>query len=45
MEQTGCSKTLAYKIQATGNYPEDNIQHSEHGKRLKSRNTGLLARS
>jgi hypothetical protein len=27
MEQTECSETLAYKIQAPGNYPEENIQH------------------
>ena len=27
MEQTEYSKTLAYKIQTPGNYPEENIQH------------------
>jgi len=27
MEQTECSETSAYKIQAPGNYPEGNIQH------------------
>jgi len=37
MEQTECSKTSAYKIQMPGNYPEENIQHIEHGKSLKSR--------
>ena len=37
MEQTGCSETLAYKIQTPGNYTEESIQHSEHGKSLKSR--------
>jgi hypothetical protein len=37
MEQTECSETLAYKIQAQGNYPEENIRHSEHGESLKSR--------
>jgi rhodanese-related sulfurtransferase len=37
MEQTECSETLAYKIQTPGNYPEESIQHSEHGKSLKSR--------
>jgi len=36
MEQTECSKTLAYKIQMPGNYPES-VQHSEHGESLKSR--------
>jgi len=27
----------AYKIQTPGNYPEESIQRSEHGKSLKSR--------
>jgi len=27
----------AYKIQTLGNYPEENIQHTEHGESLKSR--------
>jgi len=26
MEQTECSKTLAYKIQMPGNYPEESIE-------------------
>jgi hypothetical protein len=37
MEQTECSETSAYKIQPPGNYPEEDIQHSEHGESLKSR--------
>jgi hypothetical protein len=37
MEQTVCSETSAYKIQMLGNCPEENLQHSEHGKSLKSR--------
>ena len=37
MEQTECSETSAYKIQTPGNYPEENIQHTEHGVSLKSR--------
>jgi hypothetical protein len=37
MEQTECSETLAHKIQTPGNYPEENIQHTEHGESLKSR--------
>jgi len=37
MEHTQCSKTLAYKIQTQGNYPEESRQHSEHGESLKSR--------
>jgi len=28
---------IAYKIQTRGSYPEESIQHSEHGKSLKSR--------
>jgi len=27
----------AYKIQTLGNYPEESIKHTEHGKSLKSR--------
>jgi len=37
MEETECSKTSAYKIQMPGNYPEENIQHTERGESLKSR--------
>ena len=37
MEQTECSETSAFKIQTPGNYPKEIIQHSEHGKNLKSR--------
>jgi len=37
MEQTECSETLAYKIQMPGNYPEESVQHSEHGESVKSR--------
>jgi hypothetical protein len=37
-DRTECSGTLAYKIQTPGNYPEETIQHTEHGKILKSRN-------
>jgi hypothetical protein len=42
IEQTECSETSAYKIQTPGNYPEENIQHTEHGESLKSRNIKLL---
>jgi len=28
-DQTECSETLAYKIQAPGNHPEENIQKSD----------------
>jgi hypothetical protein len=34
---TECSETSAYKIQTPGNYPEENVQHKEHGESLKSR--------
>jgi hypothetical protein len=37
IEQTECSETLADKIQRPGSYPEESIQHSEHGESLKSR--------
>jgi hypothetical protein len=37
MEQTDCFEKSAYKIQTPGNYPEENIQHTEHGESLKSR--------
>jgi hypothetical protein len=37
MEQTECSEMWAYKIQTLENYPEESIQHSEHGESLKSR--------
>ena len=29
MEQTECSETTAYKIQAPGNYPEEKIQQTK----------------
>ena len=34
---TECSETSAYKIETQRNYPEESIQHSEHGGSLKSR--------
>jgi len=37
MEETECSETSAYNIQAPGNCPEESIQHSEQGENLKSR--------
>jgi hypothetical protein len=37
MERTECFETSAYKIQTPGHYPEENIQHTEHGESLKSR--------
>ena len=37
MEQTERSETSAYKIHTPGNYPEESIQHSAHGKSLKWR--------
>jgi hypothetical protein len=40
VEQIECSETLAYKIQMPGNYPEENIQRTEHGKSFKSKMLG-----
>jgi hypothetical protein len=37
MKMEQCSETSAYKIQTPGNYPEGNIQHTEHGESLKLR--------
>jgi len=34
---TECSETSAYKIPTPWSYPEESIQHSEHGESLKSR--------
>ena len=28
---TECSETSVYTIQTSGNYPEESVQHSEHG--------------
>jgi hypothetical protein len=36
MEQIECCETSAYKIQTPGNYPEENMQHTEQGESLKS---------
>jgi len=43
MEQTQCYEMLAYTIQMSGNYPEESIQHSEHGESLKSRINGIFS--
>jgi hypothetical protein len=37
MERTGCSETSACKFQTPGNYPEESLQHTEHGESLESR--------
>ena len=34
MNKPECSETSAHKILAPGNYPEESIQHSEHGESL-----------
>jgi hypothetical protein len=36
MEQTECSRTLAFKLQALVNHPEESVQCSGHGESLKS---------
>ena len=33
----GRGQMSAYKIQMSGNYPEESTQHSEHGDSLKTR--------
>jgi hypothetical protein len=42
IEQTECSETSAYKIQTPGNYPEENIQHTEQNESLNSKVEYLL---
>jgi hypothetical protein len=37
MKMEQCSETSVHKIHTTWNYPEESIQHSEHGESLKSR--------
>ena len=41
MEHTECSETSAYKIQKSGNYPEERIQYSERGLKFEFKNTTL----
>jgi hypothetical protein len=35
MEQTVCFERQAFKIQTPWNYPEENIEHTEHGECLQ----------
>ena len=42
---TECSETSAYKIQTPGNYPEESVQHLEHGESLKSRSLPVNLRT
>jgi hypothetical protein len=42
MEEAECFETSGHKIQTPGNYPEEGIQHSEHGESLKSRSAKRL---
>jgi hypothetical protein len=37
MKMEQCFETSAYKIQTSGNYPEENIQYTAHGESFKSR--------
>jgi len=37
MELAERSETSAHEIQTPGNYPEESIQHSEHGEILESK--------
>ena len=43
MEHTECSEKSAYKIQTSWNYPEEIIQHPEHGESLIPRSAGVWA--
>jgi len=45
MEQTKRSETLAYKIQTSGNYPEESVQHSENGGSLKNNHILFTAKN
>jgi hypothetical protein len=36
MEQTGCSKTLEFKLHTSGSNPEESMWHSERGDSFKS---------
>jgi len=42
MEETECSETSEYKIQAPGNYTEESTQHSKHSESLKSRTNAIV---
>jgi hypothetical protein len=41
MEQTECSETSEYKIQTPGNYPVENMQHTEHEEKFEIKNTRI----
>jgi hypothetical protein len=41
-DRTVCSETSAYKIQRPGNYPEEKIQHTKHGKKFEINNTKIF---
>ena len=45
VEQRECSETLELKIQTPGNYPEETIQHAEHGESLKSKAFPVIVNS
>ena len=42
MEEIVCSETSAIRTQTPGNYPKDNMLHTEHGESLKSRKLTYL---
>jgi hypothetical protein len=42
MEQTGCSETLAFKLQTPGKTPEESKRLSKQGESLKSRKVLLV---
>ena len=45
MEPIEGSETSAFKPQAPGKYPKENILHKEHGESLKSRHLEYLLKS
>jgi hypothetical protein len=42
MKMGQCFETSAFKLQTPGNYPEESIQHLEHGESLETRTADLL---
>jgi hypothetical protein len=44
IERTGCSETLAFKLQTAGNHPEESVRRAEQGESLKLRINVLIVR-
>jgi hypothetical protein len=45
MEPIDGSETSAFRTQAPGNYPKENILHKEHGEILKSRSITTISKT